>query len=103
MCLGCYIKAGSPVIVTDATKAAASLIAAIYEFSCVGGNAHIVVDDWNLGDENIDWCLNEALKTNFHEASIKQLEAERAALTALRALTVSERYSAMALHDKIIT
>ena len=99
MCYGCYEGAGKPAIVTEKTKAAAALVAKVYEFSCVGGNAHIVVDDWNLEDDHIRWCLDEALKTNVHEADAEQLAAERACLEALLALTDDERASAMALHD----
>lgn len=98
MCYMCYEDYGKPAIVTEKTKAAAALVAKVYEFSCVGGNAHNVVDDWNLEDDCIRWCLDEALKTNVHEADAKQLAAERACLEALLALTEDERASAMALH-----
>jgi len=103
MCYGCYEDAGSPAIVNEKTKATAALVAKVYEFSCVGGNAHNVVDDWNLKDHNIRWCLDEALKENAHEADSEQLAAERACLEALLALTDDERASAMALHDGFLT
>lgn len=99
MCYGCYEEAGHPAIVNEKTRAAAALVAKVYEFSCCGGNAHIVVDDWNLGDENIRWCLDEALTINIHSASAEQLASERECLEALLALTEDERASAMALHD----
>lgn len=102
MCYGCYEEAGKPEIINDKTKAAAALVDAVYEFSCVGGNAHIVVDDWNLEDHNIRWCLDTALAENVHEAGVEQLDAERACLEALLALTAAERASAMALHDGFI-
>lgn len=103
MCYGCYLKAGEPAIINDATRAAAALVAKVYEFSMVGGNAHIVVDDWNLEDHNIRWCLDTALVENFHEASDEQLSAERGCLEALLALNPAERASAMALHDGFIS
>lgn len=99
MCYGCYEEYGSPKIVNDATKHAANLIGAIYEFNCVGGNAHIVLDDFNIEDSNIDWCLNEALNTNVHGHSEIQLQSERECLTALKGLTVEERASALAIHN----
>ena len=99
MCYMCYETAGLPSIVNDKTKAAAMLIARIYDFSDVGGNAHIVVDDWNLEDGNICWCLDTALAENISEADAEQLAAERACLEAMLSLTADERASAMALHD----
>lgn len=92
MCYGCYEEAGSPAIINDKTKAAAALVAEVYEYSLVGGNAHIVVDDWNLEDDNIRWCLDTALAENVHEADDEQLAAERACLEALLALTPAEHY-----------
>lgn len=103
MCYGCYEEAGSPAIINDKTKAAAVLVAEVYEYSLVGGNAHIVVDDWNLKDDNILWCLDTALAENVHKADDEQLAAERACLEALLALTQAERASAMALHDGFIS
>lgn len=102
MCNSCYIEAGSPSIVDESTIAAAKLVHEVYKYSAVGGNAHIVVDDWNLEDSNIRWCLDEALRDNIHEAGPRQLAAEKAALEALLALDERRRYSAMAIHEGII-
>lgn len=88
---------GGPLIDSPATRAAAALVDAIYKYNCVGGNAHIVVDDENLEDVHIRYCLDEALRDNVHEAGPAQLTAERAALEALLALTIEERWSAMRL------
>lgn len=100
MCIGCWHENGSPAIFTEKTRRAAELVQRIYEFSCVGGNAHIVTDDWNLEDHNIDWCLNNT--ENIHEAGPEQLAAERECLLFLRGMTMDERYSAMAISDGAI-
>lgn len=102
MCYGCYEEAGEPAIINEATQAAAALVAKVYEFSMVGGNAHIVVDDWNLEDSHIRWCLDTALTENAHEAGKEQIAAEKACLEALLALNPAERASVMALHDGFI-
>lgn len=34
----------------------------IYEISCVGGPLHIVLDDGNVDDEDIQWCIEKAPK-----------------------------------------
>lgn len=38
------------------------LIEAIYEISCVGGALHIVLDDGNLKDKDIQWCIDNSIK-----------------------------------------
>lgn len=102
MCLGCWHEHGSPAIFTEKTRHAAELVQAIYDWSGVGGNAHVVVDDWNLDDENIDYCLNKGLEANVHEAGEEQLAVERAALLALKELTLDERHSALAISEGAI-
>lgn len=97
MCEGCWNEMGSPKLVSPKIREAARLIDGIYEFSGVGGNAHIVVDDFNLGDDSIQYCLDH-LGENFHEAGKEQLDYEKKALLALKELTLEERASALALH-----
>ena len=92
MCYGCFEEYG-PAVVTPAAIAAAKLVDAVYEIHPVGGRAHVVVDDWNLDDSNIDFCLNEP----------ELDEVCRTALLALKNLPMPERVAAMALHDKFIT
>lgn len=102
MCVKCYGDPERQEIVSDETIRVAGLIDVVYEYSKVGGNAHIVIDDHNLETDHIDWCLTDALKSNSHQASDAQLEAERACLEALKALTLDERVSAIAIHEGCI-
>jgi hypothetical protein len=99
MCLDCWDGYGSPAIDTPDVRLAAKLIADVYEFSCVGGNLHIAIDDWNLDDEDLDFCHDAIRKIDVHEAPPDQLNAEWAALIALRDLTEEGRASALALHN----
>ena len=85
MCYGCYEEEGKPSIINKATRAAAKLIESVYDFSEVGGNAHVVVNDWNLDDDDIQWCLDAGLTENLHQANLDQLCAEYACLKALLA------------------
>jgi hypothetical protein len=100
-------------------RAAAAAIAEVYEHSCVGGNLHIVLDDWNLEDGNLefcDGCITGAgqmpLEPDAHEAHQRynrekrdnpdppeQLAAERRCHDLLKVLTEEERASALALND----
>ena len=99
MCQGCYEEYGSPTVVTDSVREAAELVADVYEFSAVGGNAHIVLDDWNLEDDYIRWCLEKAIPENAHEAEPGQIEAEQKCLTAFLALSLEDRAAALALSE----
>lgn len=104
MCYGCYEEAGKPAIVNDKTKKAAELIKDLYEQDgCgVGGYAHIVTDDWNLEDGNIDWCITEAEKGEYEHISEEGRQACINTLKCLKELTEDERYSALALVDNFI-
>lgn len=58
-----------------------NLIGRVYDNHSAGGNAHIVLDDCNIENENIQWCLELPDIT----------DAERECLTELLALTYEER------------
>ncbi len=53
---------------------AKELMGLIYEHNSVGCCGHIVFDDFNLEDESIQWCLDEALKEG-HELCRRALQA----------------------------
>lgn len=54
MCLGCWEKEGRPFRVTDAVRTWAPKFAEADNY----GPLHIVVDDWNLDDSNLEFCRN---------------------------------------------
>lgn len=119
MCFGCWEDAGKPAIDTPAVRAAALAIAEVYEHSCVGGNLHIVLDDWNIEDGNLEFCrqciegagvmplgdhaidmhhrYNETKRANPDPP--EQLAAERRCHDLFAALTEEERAAALALND----
>lgn len=106
MCINCWVEVGSPNIVNEKTKNAAELITELYEQEdCgVGGYAHIVVDDWNLDDNSIDYCIGVAKKGEGDYENISE-EGRQACLTTLnylKQLSKEERYSAMAIHSNYI-
>lgn len=37
------------------------LVDIIYDYNCVGGALHIVLDDDNYEDNNIEWCINNSI------------------------------------------
>jgi hypothetical protein len=40
-----------------------SAIRLVYSYSGVGGGLHIVLDDGNVEDHHIKWCIEEAIPT----------------------------------------
>lgn len=102
MCYGCYEEEGKPEIINEDTKNAARLADAVYEFNCAGGNCHIVLDDFNIDDDDIEYCLNEGLENNVHEHSPEQLAIEKECLLAFKSLSIAERASALAIHEEWI-
>lgn len=96
MCLNCYERFGEPKIVSEKTKAAAQLIAKVFEIHGTGGNLHCQIDDWNLEDEFFDELVE------YTPTSDEQRSAERACFNALKAMTLEERASALAIHDGML-
>ena len=85
MCLNCYQDYGSPRITTDATRHAARLIGEANPW----GPLHIVVEDDNFDDEDLESC-----RTN---VSTEGSDADKACFAALVEMTVAERVSAGAI------
>lgn len=104
MCYGCWGKAGKPSgPITDEITKAARLADAVYEYSCVGSNLHILLDDWNVRDTDIAWLDGpDGVRKNYHEATSSQLEGELECLNAFKALTKKQRIIALAIHQKFI-
>lgn len=100
MCIDCYNDLGSPKEINERVKHAAELVNELYalEDGGVGGYGHVVFDDWNIEDESIDYCINEANKNTLgwseetRQASIK-------ALNAFRQLSIEERATALAIYE----
>lgn len=96
--MNCYRKLGSPVVVNSAVLHCAALIGCVYDLCPCGGRAHIVLDDWNLEDDNIAFCLGWDDPDETQEENVACV----AALQAMRSLSIPERATALALHDGFI-
>jgi len=99
MCYGCYEEYNCPAIINDKTKTAAKLVEKVYELNEAGGSCHIVIDDFNIEDCHIQWCLDEGLKTNIHEHDKTELAIERELLDTFLSMTIEERASALAIYE----
>jgi hypothetical protein len=100
-----YVEAGCPRIITMETVTAAYLISRVYLHNPVGGNLHIVLDDYNMDDEDINWCLDRIVNggsdpsVEMNGRSLDQLFAEENCAEALLKLTGPERWSALAIYE----
>lgn len=102
MCFGCWEEYEKPENDSAEIRATVVAVAKVYEFSSVGGNLHIAIDDWNIDDDSLDSC-ERFIKENSHEASAEQIQAEKYCLELLRQLTEIERASALARYDGFAT
>lgn len=97
MCRTCWKEFDNAQIDTPAVRQAAALIAKVYEFNCVGGGLHVVVDDFNI--EGNDEGRIERFAGHDADYSPEQIAAEVECAAALDALTLHERASALSLFD----
>lgn len=92
MCIDCWTSHGSPLINNARVRKAVKAGKRVYEFSCVGGGLHCLLDDWNV---------NITTPYEYPEKSKAQSRAERSCQKAFDALSESERYSALAFIHRI--
>lgn len=92
MCRACWIEDGAPRIDNERVRAAVPLIAAVYDApgGIVGGQLHVIVDDYNVSDEVMASQTRTGADFN---------SAELACYAHLLTMTPDERLSALALHD----
>lgn len=102
MCIGCWEQFGKPEINNAAVRRAAKLVKPVYDASCVGGNLHIQLDDWNIGDCFFEGTF-EAIEKYHHigdESDPDALRAEKKCYEAFQKLTLAERASALKLANE---
>lgn len=99
MCYGCYEEEDKPTIINEKTLAAAAAVKKIYGYNPVGSNLHIVTDDWNLEDDNVEFCLKQIQTENFWKLTPEELLHEEATAKLLLSMSVPERASALALWE----
>lgn len=89
MCRGCWEESGMPKLYDERVQDAVDAIDALYTKHCTGGALHIVTDDYNVKDHDLDHC----------EKKDSNDDLEVAAIAAFRALSERERLSALAIAD----
>ncbi len=105
MCENCWIERGGHSIVNKRTIKGSNLIADLYatEDGGAGGYAHVVVDDDNLEDRSIDFCLESAEKNEFKDDICQETrKASIKCLSYLKKLSFEERSSALAIYNGFV-
>ena len=97
MCIGCWERHHAPTLDSPAIREAARLIGVVYEYHGAGGWLHVVVDDFNIETEHVQWCVEHA--HDYPSETLEEDAACRACAAALLKLSVPERASALAMHD----
>lgn len=99
MCVNCWEESGSPQIDTPEVRHAAACVSELHRDHSTGGLLHIVVDDWNLETEHVEWCLSEEALRCDRERAPHGPAPEIVIDTAAALLVLSEegRASALAL------
>lgn len=96
MCYACWAELGHPTSTSPLVHLIASKINQLYEVASAGAALHIVTDDWNLDDEDIQFCLDNLDEYNNYP-DLRELQVEIA--TNLLDMTMSDRGATLALAD----
>lgn len=98
MCQSCYDKWGRPTEWNDEISRAVDLVETIYQWHPAGGLLHIVLDDWNIGDEKVAWVESYVAQEagGWEEEEPEMVAATRELLPLLKAMSVAERASTLA-------
>jgi hypothetical protein len=75
MCYSCWVEAGSPTELPENADELFDLIKRFYAVAPMGGILHIVTDDMNVKDENIEWALTRvAVHRHRTRTSVEEIE-----------------------------
>lgn len=96
MCYSCWEGYGSPTSDNPQIRECAKLIDDLYNYpeGGVGGNLHIITDDWNIDDEHIQFCQDQVDK-NDYDIPYGQLATEKRILELMTPMLIDERASVL--------
>lgn len=108
MCVSCWEDFGRSEKLPADFDRIEELIRLVYDHpeGGVGGNLHIVLDDWNLETDNIEWCLGNIAQKQAgfgdraNRCSADLLAIERELVDLLLPLTEGERAACLAKCDQ---
>lgn len=81
----------------------AGLIGQVYKYSLSGGHLHVVIDDWNLDDDNVNFALKYITSIEDQPGIDRRLiDLEWKCLFFLVNMTVEDRASALAMYEGFV-
>lgn len=104
MCYACWTKLGRPAAVTPKIIAAAELVDDLYGLAPVGGNLHIVTDDWNIEDDHVRSCrenvsrIQQGKTEQYDDTDPEQISIEASILDAIEPMSEAERATVLAVY-----
>jgi hypothetical protein len=99
MCTECWEEYGEPMLRSPEIERTAELVKAVYDHpeGSMGGDLHIVLDDWNIETEHIEFCAGEIGRND--RASPELLAIESELVDLLLPMSEEERASALGLAE----
>lgn len=95
MCCNCWEKYGSDKIVNSKVIHLLNAIELVYNYGMAGDNLHIVIDDSNIENEHIIFCLDYIIKCE--NETQKQVELD--CFKWLLMCNLAERNSALGIRN----
>lgn len=91
------------MILNDQVILASRLIEKVYKGpgGGAGGSLHNVIDDWNLEDDSIEWCMKKRTLGAMRPVPIEMIptDIELECARTLLSMPIQERASALALSE----
>lgn len=101
MCEDCWEEYGKSIIENARTRRVLHLVKGVYHYHNAGGHLHVILDDWNIGDESIEWSVQRAPTWESDEyVSQKGINIERVCLKEFQKLSLEERNSVLAKYSR---
>jgi hypothetical protein len=103
MCYDCWKnKYNAPKIINENVKKTIDLIQEIYKTESTGGDCHIVLDDFNIENDHIQWCIDWINRNEIPEIGPEVKAIELECMNLMLTMSIDERAIALALADGYI-
>lgn len=105
MCEKCFIESGFEYIENEKVLKAFDLINEVYDAADggVGAQGHIVFDDMNVSDYDVQWCLALDRMPEYSDWIDQETwDICKKALEYFQTLTEQERYCALVKRERVI-
>jgi hypothetical protein len=103
MCVQFWHILGCPALRSPEIDRVAMLVDRLHQFSPVGGNLHMITDEWNLSTDVLQFCaVTLAGSGEWLDGHPTQHDLERRILYLMMPMSVAERASALAIQQGLV-